>query len=207
MQAFRGKVAAVTGVGSGVGRALAVELANAGASVAISDINAEGLAETAALIEGRGRSTLATQLDITERDAVLAYANTVATHFGTVNLIYNNAGIAFVGTVASTQFKEFERIMDVDYWSIVNGTNAFLPHLIESGDRRVGNISSVFGLFAAPGQAAYVSAKFAVCGFTEALRQEMRIGRQPAGVTCVHQGGIKTQIGYHTEGRSGIRPG
>jgi NAD(P)-dependent dehydrogenase (short-subunit alcohol dehydrogenase family) len=203
-QRFHGKVAAVTGAGSGIGRSLAIELAHAGASVAISDINADGLADTAALLNAQGHAVLATQLDVTERDAVLTYADTVAEHFGTVNQIYNNAGIAFVGTVASTHFKEFERVMDVDYWSVVNGTKAFLPHLINSGDGHIVNISSVFGLFAAPGQGAYVSAKFAVRGFTEALRQEMRVGRQPVGVTSVHPGGIKTAIGYHTEGGAGF---
>lgn len=204
MQALRGKVAAITGAGSGIGRALAIELANRGASVAISDINTEGLAETAALITARGQTVLSTPLDVTERDAVQAYADTVADHFGTINQIYNNARIAFVGTVASTEFKEFERVMDVDYWSVVNGTKAFLPHVINSGDGHIVNISSVFGLFAAPGQAAYVSAKFAVRGFTEALRQEMRVGRHPVGITSVHPGGIKTAIGYHTEGGAGF---
>lgn len=206
MQGFRGKVAAITGAGSGIGRALAIQLADAGANVAISDINGEGLAETTALLTARGHAPFASPLDVTERDAVLAYADTVVGHFGAVNQIYNNAGIAFVGTVASTQFKEFERVMDVDYWSVVNGTKAFLPHIIKSGDGHIVNISSVFGLLAAPGQAAYVSARFAVRGFTEALRQEMRVGRQPVGVTSVHPGGIKTAIGYHTEGGAGFDP-
>jgi len=183
MQGFRGKVAAITGAGSGIGRALAIQLADAGANVAISDINGEGLAETTALLTARGHAPFASPLDVTERDAVLAYADTVVGHF-----------------------KEFERVMDVDYWSVVNGTKAFLPHIIKSGDGHIVNISSVFGLLAAPGQAAYVSARFAVRGFTEALRQEMRVGRQPVGVTSVHPGGIKTAIGYHTEGGAGFDP-
>ena len=135
---------------------------------------------------------------------MLEYADTVARHFGTVNQIYNNAGIAFVGTVTTTEFKEFERVLDIDLWGVVNGTKAFLPHLIQSGDGHVVNASSVFGLLGAPGQAAYVSAKFAVRGFTEVLRQEMRLGGHPVGVTCVHPGGIKTKIGYHTEGGAGF---
>ncbi|MBV9639316.1 MAG: SDR family NAD(P)-dependent oxidoreductase, partial [Mycobacteriaceae bacterium] len=122
------------------------------------------------------------------------YADAVNDHFGKVNQVYNNAGIAYNGDIEVTPFKDFERIMDVDYWGVVNGTKAFLPHLIASGDGHVINVSSVLGLFAAPGQAAYCSAKFAVRGFTEALRQEMIRAGHPVKVTTVHPGGIKTAI-------------
>ena len=122
------------------------------------------------------------------------YADAVNEHFGTVNQIYNNAGIAFAGDVEVSQFKDIERVMDVDFWGVVNGTKVFLPHLIASGDGHVVNISSLFGLFSVPGQAAYNSAKFAVRGFTEALRQEMALAGHPVKVTAVHPGGIKTGI-------------
>ena len=125
---------------------------------------------------------------------MLAYADAVVAHFGTVNQVYNNAGIAYNGNVEKSEFKDMERIIDVDFWGVVNGTKAFLPHLIASGDGHMVNISSLFGLIAIPGQSAYNAAKFAVRGFTEALRQEMLIGKHPVKVTCVHPGGIKTAV-------------
>ena len=194
MQGFAGKVAVVTGAGSGIGQALALELGRSGASVAISDVDTEGLAVTEARLKSVGAPVRANRLDVTEREALAIYADEVKDQFGKVNQIYNNAGIAFSGDVEITPFKDIERIMDVDYWGVVNGTKAFLPHLIASGDGHVINISSIFGLFSVPGQAAYNSAKFAVRGFTEALRQEMILAHHPVAVTTVHPGGIKTAI-------------
>jgi NADP-dependent 3-hydroxy acid dehydrogenase YdfG len=134
------------------------------------------------------------RLDVTEREAFELYADAVKEHFGKVNQIYNNAGIAFAGDVEVSEFKDIEKVMDVDYWGVVNGTKVFLPHLIESGDGHIINISSIFGIFSVPGQAAYNAAKFAVRGFTEALRQEMELAGHPVKVTTVHPGGIKTNI-------------
>ncbi len=194
MQGFAGKVAVVTGAGSGIGQALAIELARSGAKLAISDVDVDGLAGTEERLKAIGAPVKTDRLDVTEREAFLAYADAVNDHFGTVNQIYNNAGIAFNGDVEISQFKDIERVMDVDFWGVVNGTKAFLPHLIASGDGHVVNVSSVFGLFSVPGQAAYNSAKFAVRGFTEALRQEMILAGHPVKVTTVHPGGIKTNI-------------
>ncbi|MBW0018649.1 MAG: SDR family NAD(P)-dependent oxidoreductase [Mycobacterium sp.] len=194
MEGFAGKVAVVTGAGSGIGQALALELGRSGASVAISDVNTEGLAQTEEQLTAIGVPVKADRLDVTEREAFLLYADAVAEHFGKVNQIYNNAGIAFTGDIEVSQFKDIERVMDVDFWGVVNGTKAFLPHLIASGDGHVVNISSVFGLLAVPGQGAYNAAKFAVRGFTEALRQEMKLAGHPVKVTTVHPGGIKTAI-------------
>ena len=194
MEGFAGKVAAVTGAGSGIGQALAIELARSGAKVAISDVDTEGLSRTVERLAVIGATVKADRLDVTEREAFLAYADEVNEHFGKVNQIYNNAGIAFAGDIEVSQFKDIERVMDVDFWGVVNGTKAFLPHLIASGDGHVVNISSVFGLFSVPGHAAYNSAKFAVRGFTEALRQEMVLAGHPVKVTTVHPGGIKTAI-------------
>ena len=194
MQGFAGKVAAVTGAGSGIGQALAIELARSGAKLAISDIDTEGLAATEERLKAIGAPVKADRLDVTEREAFGVYADAVAEHFGMVNQIYNNAGIAFAGDVEASQFKDIERVMDVDFWGVVNGTKVFLPHLIASGDGHVINVSSVFGLFSVPGQAAYNAAKFAVRGFTEALRQEMAVAGHPVKVTTVHPGGIKTAI-------------
>ncbi len=204
MQRFAGKVAVVTGAGSGIGRALAIELARSGAKVAASDVDIEGLAQTEQQVKALGGAIKSDRLDVTEREAFLTYADAVAKHFGKVNQIYNNAGIAFSGDVEVSEFKDIERVMDVDYWGVVNGTKAFLPHLIASGDGHVVNISSVFGLFSVPGQAAYNSAKFAVRGFTEALRQEMILAGHPVGVTTVHPGGIKTAIARNATAAEGL---
>ena len=119
---------------------------------------------------------------------------TFATSSGAVNLVINNAGITIFGTVEESPYRDIEKVMDVDFWGVVHGTKAFLPHLIESGDGHIVNISSVFGLFGVPSQSSYNAAKFAVRGFTESLRQEMLIAGHPVGVTCVHPGGVKTSI-------------
>jgi NADP-dependent 3-hydroxy acid dehydrogenase YdfG len=204
MQGFAGKVAVVTGAGSGIGQALAVELGRSGASLAISDVNTEGLTQTEEQLKAIGAPVKADRLDVTEREAFLLYADAVNEHFGKVNQIYNNAGIAFTGDIEVSQFKDIERVMDVDFWGVVNGTKAFLPHLIASGDGHVINVSSVFGLFAVPGQAAYNAAKFAVRGFTEALRQEMVAAGHPVAVTTVHPGGIKTAIARNATTAEGL---
>ena len=207
MEGFAGKVAVVTGAGSGIGQALAIELGRSGAHVAISDVDTEGLVVTEKRLKDIGVHVKSDRLDVTEREAFLLYADAVAEHFGKVNQIYNNAGIAFTGDIEVSQFKDIERVMDVDYWGVVNGTKAFLPHLISSGDGHVVNVSSVFGLFAVPGQAAYNSAKFAVRGFTEALRQEMALAGHPVKVSCVHPGGIKTAIARNATAAEGLDPG
>ncbi|MFG1784343.1 SDR family NAD(P)-dependent oxidoreductase [Rhodococcus oryzae] len=194
MSDFAGKVVVITGAGSGIGRALALNLAQKGARLALSDFDSVGLAETVRQVDALGAEVRSDHLDVTQREAVLQYAETVAAHFGKVNQIYNNAGIAYHGEFEKSEFKDIERIMDVDFWGVVNGTKAFLPHLVASGDGHVVNVSSLFGLLSMPGQSAYNSAKFAVRGFTESLRQEMLIAKHPVKVTCVHPGGIKTAI-------------
>ena len=204
MQGFAGKVAVVTGAGSGMGAELAFQLGRHGASVAISDVDTEGLAVTEGRLKAIGAPVKSDRLDVAERESFLLYADDVKKHFGKVNQIYNNAGIAFSGDIEVTQFKDIERVMDVDYWGVVNGTKAFLPHLIASGDGHVINTSSVFGLFAVPGQAAYNSAKFAVRGFTEALRQEMILAGHPVKVTSVHPGGVKTAIARNSTAAEGL---
>jgi NAD(P)-dependent dehydrogenase (short-subunit alcohol dehydrogenase family) len=205
MSEFAGRVAVVTGAGSGIGRALAVDLARRGARVAVSDVDTDGLAETARLLgDASHRSD---RLDVTDRATVLAYADDVVAEFGRVNQVYNNAGIAFAGDILDSTFEEIERVVDIDFWGVVNGTKAFLPHLIASGDGHVINISSLFGLLAVPSQSAYNAAKFAVRGFTESLRQEMLVARHPVRVTCVHPGGVRTGIARNAGRGAGYTDG
>jgi hypothetical protein len=194
MTDIKGKVAVVTGAGSGIGRALAYELSKRGATVVISDVDEVGLAETARHARSLGATVHEKRLDVTDRNAVLSYADAVAAELGVINIVINNAGIAFTGDIEDMTFEQIERVMDVDFWGVVHGTKAFLPYLIASGDGHIVNISSLFGILAVPGQGAYNSAKFAVRGFTEALRQEMLLAKRPVRVTCVHPGGVKTAI-------------
>lgn len=194
MSKFTGRVAVITGAGSGIGRALAVQLSAEGAVVAISDVDELGLAETAAQARAAGATVRSEQLNVVDRPAMTAYADSVASQFGAVHLVINNAGVAHTGDVLDMSYDEIERVVDVDFWGVVNGTKAFLPHLIASGDGNLVNISSLFGLVSVPSQSAYNAAKYAVRGFTESLRIEMLVAKHPVRVTCVHPGGIKTAI-------------
>jgi NAD(P)-dependent dehydrogenase (short-subunit alcohol dehydrogenase family) len=191
---FEGKVVVITGAAAGIGRSLAAELAKRGAKLAICDVNEAGLQETSALCEQVGARVEAATVDVADRDAVHAWADATAEHFGAVHYVFNNAGVAFTGSIERCTFADIERVMDVDFWGVVNGSKTFLPYLLDTGDGHIVNISSVLGLFAAPTQSAYTSAKFAVRGFTESLREEMLLAGHPIKVTCVHPGGIKTDI-------------
>jgi len=194
MKSFQNKVAAITGAGSGIGRALAINLASQGCALALSDVNLKGLAETAKLAEAKGVKVSQTQVDVASKEAIYAWAETSAKEHGKINLIFNNAGVALGAAVDGMKFEDFRWIMDINFWGVVHGTQAFLPHLKASGDGHIINISSLFGLVAVPSQSAYNASKFAVRGFTEALRQELDIEAGCVSSTCVHPGGIKTNI-------------
>lgn len=195
MKDLKNKVVVVTGAGSGIGRAVALEVARQGALVAISDVNEAGLAETVSLLEQKGATRVRSdRLDVADREAFAAYASSVAQDFGRVNVVVNNAGVALAGDVADLDYKDMDWIMGINFWGVVQGTKEFLPHLIASGDGHVVNISSLFGLISMPGQSLYNASKYAVRGFSEALREEMLIAGHPVGVTVVHPGGIKTGI-------------
>jgi NAD(P)-dependent dehydrogenase (short-subunit alcohol dehydrogenase family) len=190
-----GKVVVITGAGSGIGRALAVLAARHGARVAISDVDVAGLAETAETVKQvSGLEAHTDKLDVRDRDGVKAYAAAVAAELGRVDAVVNNAGVALNGDFADLDYDSLEWIMDIDFWGVVHGSKEFLPYLAQSGDGRLVNISSLFGLMSVPGQSAYNAAKFAVRGLTEAVRQEMVVTGTPVKVTCVHPGGIKTAI-------------
>lgn len=191
---YAGKTAVVTGAGSGIGRALALTLADRGARLALSDIDDAALAATVDACRSTGADAQGWRLDVSDRDAVYAHADDVVQRFDEVHLVVNNAGVAVHGRVSEIGEADMVWIMNINYWGVVYGSRAFLPHLIASGDGQLANVSSVFGLIASAKDAAYNASKFAVRGFTEALRQEVRIDGQPVAVSCVHPGGIKTNI-------------
>ncbi|MGA9520613.1 MAG: SDR family NAD(P)-dependent oxidoreductase [Myxococcaceae bacterium] len=194
MKTVKGRVAAITGAASGIGRATAKLLAENGCSVAISDVDEQGLAETAAACRAFGVQVRATRVDVADRAAVHAWAEEVARVFGAVHVVVNNAGVSVTSTIEDLRYEDFEWLMNINFWGVVHGTKAFLPFLKSADEGHIVNVSSVFGLIGVPTQGAYNAAKFAVKGFTEALRQELEVEGLPIGVTCVHPGGIKTNI-------------
>lgn len=204
MNDFSGKVAAITGAGSGIGRALSIELASRGCHLALSDVDEAGMAETVTMVEQVGSVKVSTRIvDVADRDAVEDWAAAIGEEHGKVNLIFNNAGVALGANVSSMSYDNFRWLMDINFWGVVHGTMAFLPLLKETGDGHVVNISSVFGLMGIPSQSAYNAAKFGVRGFTEALRTELDM--EPCGVsaTTIHPGGIQTNIARNARMESG----
>jgi len=191
---FTDSVVVVTGAASGIGRATAIAFAARGARLAISDVDEDGLAETRGHIEDLGREVHTARVDVADRDAVNAWADEVIAHFGTVNVVVNNAGVAMVAPIKHMSYEDLRWLMDINFWGVVHGTMAFLPHLEDAAWGHVVNISSVFGIIAVPGQAAYNAAKFAVRGYTECLRQELEREGSSVSATSVHPGGIRTEI-------------
>jgi len=199
MKTFANKVAAITGAGSGMGQQLAVLLAQAGCHVAISDINQKGLDETVKLLAAYPVKVTADIVNTADQAAVYAWADKVNREHGKVNLIFNNAGIAMSNTVEAHSINDYERMMAVNFWGVIYGTKAFLPYLKQSGEGHIINTSSIFGLTSQPTQSAYNASKFAVRGFTESLRQELDLEQCGVSATCVHPGGIKTNIAHTAE--------
>ena len=195
MKTLDDKVAVITGAGSGIGRALALNLGRRGSRLALSDVDEAGLAETVVLVEKAGvREVRSDRLDVADRDAFARYALDVVQQFGRVNVVINNAGVALAGDFTDLEYADIDWIVGVNFWGVVHGTKEFLPHLIASGDGHLVNLSSLFGLISMPGQSMYNATKYAVRGMTEAIREEMLIAGHPVGVTAVHPGGIKTAI-------------
>jgi NADP-dependent 3-hydroxy acid dehydrogenase YdfG len=179
---FSGRVAAITGAGSGIGQALAVDLSQRGCNLALSDVNEEGLAETVLRCEQSSVKVTPTALDVADREAMFAWADAVVADHGKVNIIANNAGVALGASAIGQSLQDFEWVMNVNFWGVVHGTQAFLPHLRSAGEGHIINVSSVFGLISIPTQSAYNASKFGVRGFTDSLRMELEI--DPCGVSC-----------------------
>ena len=191
---IRGRSAVVTGAASGIGRAIANSLARRGCNLALADLNEAGLGETAAMCAEHKVKTSCHRLDVADRDAVAAFPQVVAAVHGGVDILVNNAGVAIGGTFEQASEEDFEWLFEINFWGVVRMTRAFLPLLRASDDAHIVNISSLFGLIAPPGQAAYCASKFAVRGFSESLRRELEAEGASIAVTLVHPGGVATSI-------------
>ncbi len=194
MKNFKNKVAAITGAGSGMGQQLAILLAKAGCHVSISDVNEKGLAETVELVKPYNVRVTSKKVNVAKLEEVRAWAEETVQNHGSVNMIFNNAGVALGSTVEGSTYEDLEWIMGINYWGVVYGTKEFLPYLKKTGEGHIINTSSLFGLTAQPTQSAYNSTKFAVRGFTESLRQELDIENSGVSALSVHPGGIRTNI-------------
>ena len=198
MKNFNNKVAAITGAGSGIGQQLALHLAMQGCHLALSDINSDGLDETLSMLQQYPIKVTRHILDVSDKDAVFSWADSVVNDHGKVNIIFNNAGVALSGTVAALSVEDYHWIMGINFWGTLYGVKAFLPHLEASGEGHIVNISSVFGLTAQPLMSGYNASKYAVRGLSESLRQDLELTGSNVSMTCVHPGGIKTNIAKST---------
>ena len=188
---FNGKVAAITGAGSGIGRSLAVMLTKEGCNVAISDLDSNGLEQTREMLSPSSRVSLHV-VDVADRMQMETFASAANAEHGGVNMIFNNAGVSVTGLAENMPYEDMEWLMGINFWGVVYGCKSFLPYLREANEAAIVNISSIFGSIAVPSQSAYNASKFAVKGYTYALRQELVDSH--IGVSCVQPGGVKTNI-------------
>lgn len=189
---LKGRTAVITGAAGGIGRAIAVSLARRACHLALADTDEIGMAGTADLVRGYGVRVSRHRIDVADRAAVAEFPDIVAAEHGGVDVLVNNAGVAVGGTFEQVSDEDFEWLFEINFWGVVRMTRAFLPLLRASEDARIVNLSSVYGLVAPPEQAAYSASKFAVRGFSEALRHELE--GTGIGVSVVHPGGVATSI-------------
>lgn len=190
MKNLKDKVVVITGAGSGIGRALAYAASGHGAKLALCDMDEAGLAKTGEL--AGTADVLTAKIDVAQRDQIEAFRDQVIDHYGKVDLVINNAGVAVSQTIEEVTYEDFEWIMGINFWGMVYGSKAFLPELKKRPEAALVNLSSIFGIISVPTQGTYNASKFAIRGFTEALRHEM--AQTNVHVMCVHPGGIKTNI-------------
>jgi NAD(P)-dependent dehydrogenase (short-subunit alcohol dehydrogenase family) len=192
MKSLAGKVVVVTGAASGIGRALAFELAGAGAKLALADVDAARLDEVAATIRSRGAACITRTVDVASEMDVSALAAEVEQVYGGADVVVNNAGVSLVAPVASLELRDAHWLMGINFWGVVHGCRTFLPQLRAKPEATLVNVSSIFAMVSVPTQSMYNAAKAAVRGFSDALREELR--GTGIRVLCVHPGGIRTRI-------------
>ncbi len=195
MSFLGGGAAVVTGAGSGIGRALAQQLVAAGSALALADVDEPGLQQTAQCLAKNSALVTTHVVDVANEESVKAFAADVHARHGRATLLINNAGVALHGNFEEVSLDDFRWLMESNFWGTVYGVKYFLPLLKRELRAHIVNVSSVFGIIAPAGQAAYAASKFAVRGFTEALRHELE--GSSVGVSCVHPGGIRTAIARH----------
>ncbi len=207
MTAIRGAAAAVTGAASGIGRALALELAARGCDLALADRDEAGLQAVAAEIGKAGagpRKVTIHRVDVSEPEQIADFAQAaIAAHPG-LNIVINNAGVALMGSLTRSTRRQMDWLMNINFWGVVHATRAFLPHLARQREAHIVNLSSIFGIVAPPGQTAYAAAKFAVRGFSESLRHELQMAESPVKLSVVHPGGVATNIARNSRTGTGV---
>ena len=205
MTAIRGAAAAVTGAASGIGRALAIELAARGCDLALADRDEAGLQTVAAEIaKAHSRKVSVHRVDVGERTGIADFATAAIAAHPSLNILINNAGAALLGNFHEIDQAEMEWLFNINFWGVVHSTRAFLPHLATRPAAHIVNISSIYGIVAPPGQTAYSSAKFAVRGFSESLRHELQVAESPVRLSVVHPGGVLTNIARNMRMGTGV---
>ncbi|WP_128923695.1 SDR family NAD(P)-dependent oxidoreductase [Bradyrhizobium guangxiense] len=200
MTTIRG-AAAITGAASGIGRALAIELAQRGCDLALADRDEAGLKALAAEI-GRDRKVSLHRVDVGEAGDIAQFASEATSTHPALGIVVNNAGVALMGSFEEIDQAQMDWLFDINFWGVVHGTRAFLPHLKTRGEAHIVNLSSIFGIIAPPGQSAYAAAKFAVRGFSESVRHELAVAGSPVRLSIVHPGGVSTAIARNA--RTGV---
>ncbi|SFJ62419.1 SDR family NAD(P)-dependent oxidoreductase [Bradyrhizobium sp. cf659] len=206
MTAIRG-AAAITGAASGIGRALAIKLARRGCDLALADRDEAGLKALAAEIGEGGdaaRKISVHRVDVSEPGDIAQFAGEATAAHPSLGILVNNAGVALLGTFEEIDQAQMEWLFDINFWGVVHGTRAFLPHLKTRDEAHIVNVSSIFGIIAPPGQSAYAAAKFAVRGFSESVRHELAVAGSPVKLSVVHPGGVATSIARSSRTGAGV---